>query len=607
MNNLYGDGIAHLNIARKVVDSRDPSLWSAYVQLGSPWLPVPHIVMLPFVWNDTLWRTGWAGTSPSLVSFVLAVWLVYRVGFELFDRDETAALLAAGILLLNPSVLFMASTPMTELPFIATLMAATFLMQRWQRAGDQSRRLLVAAALAVALTTLTRYEGWALVPAVAVVVAICSRGEPRHRAAAALLFLGVASTGPLFWLWHNWAIYGDALEFVRGPYSARTIFASQASRLGWASFVVGNPITAMGWALLAVAVVAGPVVLACAVIGLTLLVLRRKWRIADELPALLPLVPFGFLVVSLFRGEAQIYPIAAVALLNVRYAVPYLTAVALLVPGIRLVVRSRRAATVATVAIAAIVACQYAVLVSDGPSQLAVFQEAYRNSRNAKPWRDRHTVAAWLRDNVTARLAPSHLVLMDSGGLGPVVPESGLRFRQIVHEGTREWNEWSSTGALPSGVVLVVTREGDAAWGLRDDARFVSGFARVYRLDGPPAIEVWVANDYVRDILVSCNADDSRSSVSTAGDGYALMPTSTLIATLEIADDTRSAARIAPCLPVAGRMHANDVSLNRHSTSTDRNVVFSADTASLIVSLETGWPSKSTITSDTGCSVRSAN
>src|SRR5580765_5104272 len=39
MTNVYGDGVAHLNIAHKVVDSPDDSLWQRYMQIGSPWLP----------------------------------------------------------------------------------------------------------------------------------------------------------------------------------------------------------------------------------------------------------------------------------------------------------------------------------------------------------------------------------------------------------------------------------------------------------------------------------------------------------------------------------------------------------------------------------------
>ena len=51
---LYGDAVAHINIARRVLDSRTPGL----LQLGTVWLPLPHIFMIPFVYSDAAWRTG---------------------------------------------------------------------------------------------------------------------------------------------------------------------------------------------------------------------------------------------------------------------------------------------------------------------------------------------------------------------------------------------------------------------------------------------------------------------------------------------------------------------------------------------------------------------
>jgi len=41
----YGDAQAHLNIARRLIDSRTPN----YEQIGTVWLPLPHLMMLPFV------------------------------------------------------------------------------------------------------------------------------------------------------------------------------------------------------------------------------------------------------------------------------------------------------------------------------------------------------------------------------------------------------------------------------------------------------------------------------------------------------------------------------------------------------------------------------
>ena len=50
----YGDAEAHLNIARRMIDSRTPG----YDQVGTVWLPLPHWAMIPLVRVDSLWRSG---------------------------------------------------------------------------------------------------------------------------------------------------------------------------------------------------------------------------------------------------------------------------------------------------------------------------------------------------------------------------------------------------------------------------------------------------------------------------------------------------------------------------------------------------------------------
>ena len=62
---LYGDAIAHINIARRVFDSRTPGV----LQLGTVWLPLPHLLMIPFILSTKMWQTGaavrfrrWRGT-----------------------------------------------------------------------------------------------------------------------------------------------------------------------------------------------------------------------------------------------------------------------------------------------------------------------------------------------------------------------------------------------------------------------------------------------------------------------------------------------------------------------------------------------------------------
>ena len=75
---LYGDAVAHINIARKVFDSQTPGL----LQLGTVWLPLPHLLMLPFLFSTWMWMTGVDGSVPSMVSYVFLVAGVFRLGVE---------------------------------------------------------------------------------------------------------------------------------------------------------------------------------------------------------------------------------------------------------------------------------------------------------------------------------------------------------------------------------------------------------------------------------------------------------------------------------------------------------------------------------------------
>src|SRR5271154_2270207 len=63
---LYGDAVAHINIARRVFDSRTPGL----LQLGRVWLPLPHLLMIPFVLSKTLWQNGAGGSFPSMIAYI---------------------------------------------------------------------------------------------------------------------------------------------------------------------------------------------------------------------------------------------------------------------------------------------------------------------------------------------------------------------------------------------------------------------------------------------------------------------------------------------------------------------------------------------------------
>ncbi|MDQ6698967.1 MAG: glycosyltransferase family 39 protein [Acidobacteriota bacterium] len=251
----FGDAESHLNTARRIVDSRTPG----YDQLGSPWLPLPHILMLPFIGNMTLWRTGLAGSIPSGACFIAAAGFLYAATFRIF-RSRMAAGSTTAAFVLNPNALYLQSVPMTESAFFCALLGLLYFTVVF----EQTRTLAAVAGIGtMALAgTLTRYEGWFLLPFVALFLLLAGSGR---RLTSTLLFSVIAALGPLWWFSYNWWYFGSALYFYNGPYSAKAIqgAASYPGKNDWitaaryffmaAKLVMGTPLFWIGFVGLAAA------------------------------------------------------------------------------------------------------------------------------------------------------------------------------------------------------------------------------------------------------------------------------------------------------------------------------------------------------------------
>ncbi len=213
----YGDAQSHLNISRGIIDSRTPG----YDQLGTVWLPVLHLICLPFIGNDWLWSTGLAGTLPVAFCFVLAGTCFYLAALQAY-RNLAAATVTAACFALNPNVLYLAVIPMTEIVFFAGLAVVLLAVLRFR--STQRRRWIMLGVLASWVLSLTRYDGWFLIPFIAVWFAIIAM---RQKLLLLVLFGIAASLAPAYWLAHNWWETGNALDFYNGPYSAATIQGPQ--------------------------------------------------------------------------------------------------------------------------------------------------------------------------------------------------------------------------------------------------------------------------------------------------------------------------------------------------------------------------------------------
>ena len=223
---LYGDAVAHLHIARRIFDSLNPG----FSQLGSVWLPLPHLLMLPFVQNTQWWQGGLAGAIPSMVSYVLACAGIYRLA-RTWMRPLPALLVFAA-LALNPGFLYMSVTAMTEPLYLALMIWSVIHLTSFEAAlrkanAPVARRALMKLTVVLIAAVFTRYDGWIL-GILAWLMAACwtlRRGWWKEPANARIFILCtlLLVAAPLSWLGYNWHMYGDPLDFLRGPYSARAI------------------------------------------------------------------------------------------------------------------------------------------------------------------------------------------------------------------------------------------------------------------------------------------------------------------------------------------------------------------------------------------------
>lgn len=228
---LSGDAVAHINIARRVFDSRTPGI----LQLGSVWLPLPHLLTIPFILSDRMWRTGIGGSIVSLISYVLAGLGLFR----LISRwSRTGAWIALGIFALNPSLLYVQTTALNEPIYLATFIwAVVFFFEARSGMGSETpeyrdvSRNLEKGSVVLILAIFSRYDGWFLACLcwLLVLPSIWRLGQrlpsgasgPFRRSVAKALLL--TALGPALWFAYNLGAYRNALNFANGPYSARAI------------------------------------------------------------------------------------------------------------------------------------------------------------------------------------------------------------------------------------------------------------------------------------------------------------------------------------------------------------------------------------------------
>jgi hypothetical protein len=442
------DARAHVVVARRILDSLTPG-WQ---QIGAVWLPLPHVLNMVPVQIDAWYRSGASGVAISVASTGIAAWAIAR-----FILGCTGSILggvtAAALLLANPNLLYIQSTPMTEPLLIATAFLSVAWIADWIQHGAAERPHRAGVALAAAC--MTRYEGW-LIAASAIVLAalvLLRRGTaPLHAVRASLRLAQYPSLAiAIFTLNSRWTI---GTWFI-----PRGFFVPENEALGqpWLSWEQVRESVY----LLSGAEYVWPAYLGAALVLVAFFVSRQRAPIA-----------LGLAVVA--AGALPWYAYLQGHPLRVRYGLVLVAACAALTgAGVGLLWKPFRGMAAVAVIVAAL--WQTSPISRDA----LLISESQRDAANAA---GRQRVTAYLREHYTG----DGPIMMSMGSLAHYMHDlgaAGFDIHSFLHEGNGQAWQYAVLGprAYVRWVVIEERAEGgDSLFqASQRDERYLAGFERV--------------------------------------------------------------------------------------------------------------------------------
>jgi hypothetical protein len=515
---LYGDAVAHINIARRIFDSKTPGL----LQLGTVWLPLPHLLIMPFIFSKRMWQSGAGGSVPSMAAFVIGVLGIFRLartalgtGSGVDSTAKVGAWAAAIIYVANPNLIYMQATAMGESLYLALFIWAVVHFAEFAREANSTaaNRSLAKCGWCLAAACLTRYDGWFLAVVLVAGAALVSyRGRARKnrspeaeasRRIGLVRFILIAVAAPVLWLAYNAVVYRNPLEFANGPYSAKaieqktaTINPAEGNLLAAGSYLVKAAelnVSSANWL--------GRLWLALALLGTLTAVIGGRGRIA-----LLLWTPLPFYALSIAYGSVPIFvpPWWPHSHYNLRYGLQLLPVFGVFVPlGIVAIVQSaariaqnrisqirlflsRSAGAETVVIVLLLAAVSYGAIWRSDP---ICYLEASINMRGRVEL-DKQ-LAEWVE-----RFPQNSTLLMYLGEHAGILERAGIPLKRDINEGNhRVWMQpsdpeglWERALANPAAYAdYLVGFEGDPVWKAAAE-RHLTALVEIHTTGQPSAV-----------------------------------------------------------------------------------------------------------------------
>ena len=422
----YNDARSHLDIGRRVVEGLKPG----FAQLGSVWLPLPHILMVPTIWSDFIWHSGISVALQSMISFVGTGLLIYyflkEIGVRMLGR-----LVGVAVFVANVNVLYLQSTAMTELLLIGTMMAGVYQLLLWFK--KETMPNLIKAAFWIMLSTLIRYDGWFLFlfSALLIGIEVFRRKGYKVTEGVVLFFATLAGFGIALWFLWNLLIFKDPLYFIFGPYSAYV----QQEQLATAGVLVtkGNLFLSIKIYLYALAYNSNAFILLLGAIGAMVFWMDKKISGSLKIASLALLAPLIFNILALYLGQSVLFiqGLSGNTWFNARYGIMLMPSIAIFVGY--LVHKSNQLKYVLIGLMAFVLFFSFANL------DAVTIDDA----RVGSSQKNVSEVSGWLKNNADKE----GFILISAASHDAIIFSSGHPMKKFIHEGTGAY--WESATVSP--------------------------------------------------------------------------------------------------------------------------------------------------------------
>lgn len=492
-NNLglaYNDARSHLNIGRRVVEGLKPGA----AQLGSVWLPLPHALMVPTIWNDFMWHTGLSGALQSMISYIAGCFLIYAI----LDKLKVGILgKVFGVIAFatNMNILYLQSTAMTELLLIVTMTAGVYELINFHK--EESILPLIKSSFWIMLSTLIRYDGWFLFAYSALLIVIYALRKKDWKMSEGLfvIFCTLSGFGIFLWVLWNTLIFKDPLYFAFGPYSAH----AQQDQLDQAGVLItkGNWLISTSTYWYAMVYNIGILHIILGSLGAALLFLDKKIPSRVRIATTALVAPLVFNILALYLGHSVLFVqnINGDTWFNVRYGIMMMPSFAIFLGYLAHRFPSYKYLIIGLILFVNVFAFMNkdAVTIDDG--------------RVGSSQKNVSEVSGWLYDHAAHEKG---FVLISAASHDAIIFSSNMPMSRFIHEGTGTYweNATTSPDRWARWIVMRTNDENDQTFKLVNK----SGALYKYNLvDSYPFADIYQLKDeYLPELNTEANLAPQR-------------------------------------------------------------------------------------------------